>query len=159
MKISEIMEVMRSDNPISELDQYDVKILEMLAANPRATYAELAEPVDLSRDGVKYRIARLEKRGIIKGYSLKLDLRGIGLANKCFVNLAFLAMDDKLAGEFQKFINKEGVVQEVFKTTGSFDFQLIIVSRNNEHLNTILQRIKGAFPGKLAKIEVVPIVE
>jgi len=64
---------------LSGLDETDVDILAELDSNSRATYAELAIKVGLSRDGVKYRIARMEKKGVILDFSVEVNLKSLGL--------------------------------------------------------------------------------
>ncbi|WP_086930055.1 Lrp/AsnC family transcriptional regulator [Agarilytica rhodophyticola] len=54
-------------------DTTDKSLLHLLRCNSRASIAELARELSLSRSTVKDRISRLEKKGVIKGYSLVLS--------------------------------------------------------------------------------------
>lgn len=52
------------------LDRADERILAELTRNARIAHAELAEKVGLSRNAVRQRIERLERDGVIRGYTL-----------------------------------------------------------------------------------------
>ena len=54
------------------MDSIDERILLALRENGRASTAQLARLVDRSRTSVQSRIERLEKRGVIVGYSVRL---------------------------------------------------------------------------------------
>ena len=50
-------------------DQTDMRILEALQQDGRASYAELARAVSMSASAVTERVRRLEDSGVITGYS------------------------------------------------------------------------------------------
>lgn len=51
------------------LDQTDLKILELLLSNSRMQWQEIGEQVHLTGQAVKNRIDRMEKLGVIEGYT------------------------------------------------------------------------------------------
>ncbi len=57
------------------LDEYDLKILDLLSRNSRLTYSEIGKILGLTRQTVKSRILKLEDEGIIQGYTIKISLR------------------------------------------------------------------------------------
>jgi len=58
---------------MENLDLKDRKILYYLDINSRQSNSDIAKKVGLSKEVVNYRIKRLEKEGIIKGYYTVLD--------------------------------------------------------------------------------------
>jgi Lrp/AsnC family leucine-responsive transcriptional regulator len=58
-----------------------------LARDGRASYTDLAERVGLSVSAVHQRVRRLEQRGLITGYSARLDAKGLGLGLTAFVSI------------------------------------------------------------------------
>ncbi|MGC3874514.1 Lrp/AsnC family transcriptional regulator [Halomonas sp. GXIMD04776] len=58
-----------------KLDRYDIKILEILAKDGRITKSRLAEAINLSVSPCWERVKRLEKAGIIEGYSARINAR------------------------------------------------------------------------------------
>lgn len=62
-----------------EFDRTDLEILELLAADARRPWSDIAEHVDLSPPAVADRVERLEAAGVIRGFTVDLDrsqLRG-----------------------------------------------------------------------------------
>src|SRR4051812_17376298 len=55
------------------LDNQDKALLASLRENARTSVAELARRLGASRTTVQSRLARLERSGVIAGYSLKLS--------------------------------------------------------------------------------------
>ena len=54
------------------LDELDVQLIALLRNNARMTVAALAHRLKVSRGTVTNRIARLEKEGVIDGYTVRL---------------------------------------------------------------------------------------
>ncbi len=61
------------------LDAIDIRLLEMLTADARASLAELARAVGLSSPSVSDRVRRLEDAGVIGGYTVTINPRALGL--------------------------------------------------------------------------------
>jgi len=56
-----------------DLDETDMEILQLLLANARRPYSEIAETVGLSAPAVSDRVARLEEAGVINRFTLDVD--------------------------------------------------------------------------------------
>jgi Lrp/AsnC family leucine-responsive transcriptional regulator len=78
-----------------ELDSTDIKILELLEANARASYTDIANAVGLSRTSAKARIDSLEEQGVIKGYTAVVDRAGNDL-------MSFIVVAEIHAEHFEK---------------------------------------------------------
>ncbi|MGY1770584.1 Lrp/AsnC family transcriptional regulator [Blastococcus sp. SYSU D00813] len=75
---------MGSERPIpvrteDVIDAVDRRLLELLQANGRASYAELARQVGLSAPAVHERVGKLEAAGVITGYRAVVDPMAVGL--------------------------------------------------------------------------------
>jgi DNA-binding Lrp family transcriptional regulator len=55
------------------LDDIDRNILSLLRENSRRTLADIGEQVSLSVAAVKRRVERLEREGVIRGYTARID--------------------------------------------------------------------------------------
>jgi Lrp/AsnC family leucine-responsive transcriptional regulator len=62
-----------------ELDAIDWRLIEALQADGRASLSSLGKKVGLSQPAVSERVKRLEARGVIEGYSARINLRAVGL--------------------------------------------------------------------------------
>jgi DNA-binding Lrp family transcriptional regulator len=65
---------------IRALDDTDRKILALLRENSRRTLADIGSQVSLSVAAVKRRVGRLERDGVIKGYTARIDTSMLGSA-------------------------------------------------------------------------------
>src|SRR5262245_39490516 len=70
-----------------ELDEFDLRLLGALQADGRLTNQELADKVGLSASQCSRRRARLEERGIIRGYHADLSPEPLGLGVLVFVHV------------------------------------------------------------------------
>jgi Lrp/AsnC family transcriptional regulator, leucine-responsive regulatory protein len=61
------------------IDAVDRQLIDLLRANGRASYAELARQVGLSSPAVHERVGKLEAAGVITGYRAMVDPGAVGL--------------------------------------------------------------------------------
>jgi len=61
------------------IDAVDRQLIDLLRANGRASYAELARQVGLSSPAVHERVGKLEAAGVISGYRAVIDPAAVGL--------------------------------------------------------------------------------
>src|SRR5437879_12362379 len=69
------------------IDEVNVRLLELLQADPRLTMAELARQVSMSAPAVTERVRRLEEWGVIAGYRLQVDAKALGLPIAAYVRV------------------------------------------------------------------------
>ena len=70
-----------------ELDSIDRKILRELQKEGRITYAELARRVGLSTSPCLERVKRMEREGVIRGYTTLLNPARLGANLVVFVQI------------------------------------------------------------------------
>ncbi len=69
------------------LDETNLRLLDLLGGDARATAAELARRVGMSAPAVRERLARLEEAGVIRGYRLDIDPAALGLPVAAWVRI------------------------------------------------------------------------
>src|SRR5262245_8596817 len=67
------------------LDDIDRALVRQLVADGRATLAELASTAGLSVSAVQSRVRRLEARGVVSGYSARINPEAVGHLLSAFV--------------------------------------------------------------------------
>ena len=77
------------------VDHIDRRILELLSANGRLSYAELARQIGLSGPAVHERVGKLEASGVIRSYRAQLDPEAAGLGVTAFIGVV-LASDTEI---------------------------------------------------------------
>jgi len=67
------------------MDNIDVRILSELQNDSRLSIRELAKRINLSAPSVAERVRKLEDKGIIEGYTIKINRKKMGVPIDCFV--------------------------------------------------------------------------
>ena len=67
------------------MDDIDRKIVDLFLADGRMTHEQIAKEVHLSRPAVFERTKRLEAKGVIRGYTARVDWEALGLPLTAFV--------------------------------------------------------------------------
>jgi Lrp/AsnC family leucine-responsive transcriptional regulator len=67
------------------LDPTDLTILACLQANARTTNADIARQLGMAPSAILDRIRKLEQRGVIQGYTARIDAGAIGLGLTAFI--------------------------------------------------------------------------
>tara|TARA_R110002051_G_scaffold207516_7_gene273217 strand:- start:14689 stop:15291 length:603 start_codon:yes stop_codon:yes gene_type:complete len=129
------------------LDRMDRKIVSALLDNGRLTNQKLAESVGLSPAPCWQRVKRLEKDGVIQGYTAVLDQELLGSSETVILEVALDRHDDEIVENFGRAMAAMPEVLEVYLTTGEYDY-FIKVSVNGtsgyeEFLRKRLYKIRG----------------
>lgn len=120
------------------LDQTDLNILELLLSNSRMQWQEIGEQVHLTGQAVKNRIDRMEKLGVIEGYTIKLDRKKLGVEITAFVTIYMKTTDHNA---FHNFIKASRIVEEAHRVSGEGCYLLKVYTSNQEELVQFLDEI------------------
>ena len=82
---------------VRKLDQTDQHILTLLAENARQSVKELARRIGLSRSAAQERLARLERDGVLAGYTIRRNDPAPHNVSAYFIIKTKQAMCDDLA--------------------------------------------------------------
>jgi Lrp/AsnC family leucine-responsive transcriptional regulator len=69
------------------VDAIDLSLVELLRANARLSYAELARQVGLSAPAVHERVGKLESNGVLRGYRAEVAPEAIGLGVTALIGI------------------------------------------------------------------------
>jgi DNA-binding Lrp family transcriptional regulator len=122
------------------IDQTDRLLLVLLTENARAPVAELGRKLGLSRTTVQSRIERLERRGVIAGYTARLsDDHEKGMVK---AHVLITAMP-KLAPKVEAELRRIPEVRTLHSVSGHFDMIAIVVAPSIGELDQLIDRIGG----------------
>lgn len=128
------------------LDTFDTKILDELRANGRIAHAELGERVNLSRNAVRQRIDRLERDGVIRGYTILTDDDHRHLRNQAAA-VIFVYRTDRMRGaDVIRQIKQIPEVKACDVLSGELDLMVRVETAHAERLKQIWGQI-SALPG------------
>jgi Lrp/AsnC family leucine-responsive transcriptional regulator len=127
------------------IDDIDASILNILQSNARETQAEIARAVGLAPSAVLERVRKLEARGVIRGYSARIDPRAVdqGL-------LAFVAVRSEESPGHNEIAQELAACQEVLEVhhvAGDDCYLIKVRARDAEHLGLLLRTRLGRIAG------------
>lgn len=121
-----------------QMDKIDSSLLTLLGANARLPIATLARKLGLARSTVQARIERLEKRGIITGYALKLG----DAARGDFIRATVLiSIEPRAAPAVLARLKSLPQVEMAHTASGRFDMILQLTARSTAELDQSLDAI------------------
>lgn len=134
------------------LDKIDIALLKHLEKDSKQTVKALALEVGLSVSPTFERIKRLEKRGLIKGYTVELEPKELGLDLLVFCQVSLASHSESSIKGFQDGIGKLDQVVACYHVTGDSDYLLKVYAKNMEDYQQFIVK-------KLSKIENVSKVQ
>ncbi|UTW46165.1 Lrp/AsnC ligand binding domain-containing protein [bacterium SCSIO 12696] len=105
-----------------ELSKIDRNILKLLQKDGRISYTELARHVGLSVTPCIDRVRRLEKEGVINGYTALINPEFLDAALVIFVQIRLYRTSQEKFAEFREAAVALPEVQECYLVTGNFDY-------------------------------------
>jgi Lrp/AsnC family leucine-responsive transcriptional regulator len=114
----------------STLDAHDLRIVDRLRTDGRASMQTLCDFTGLSRSAVFNRVRRLESEGVIRNYGARIDRRLLGLEIHAFCNVQLKQHDSRYLKEFEARIGDFTEVRACFHIAGGFDYLLEVQVKN-----------------------------
>ncbi|OED37193.1 hypothetical protein AB833_24410 [Chromatiales bacterium (ex Bugula neritina AB1)] len=108
------------------IDAIDIKILDTLLDDGRASVESVAERIGLSPTPTRRRIRRLEEEKIITAYRAEVDPEQAGLEIRLHVLVKLQARDRPTIEKFEKAVHETPEVQSCDLLTGQYDYILLI---------------------------------
>lgn len=127
---------------MEKLDAIDKKIIRILQKDCSLHKKEIADQVGLSLTATYERIKRLEKSGVIEGYTAQINKEKVGKNLVAFCTVSLQLHSKPLLENFEAHISTIPEVIECFHTTGSYDYLLkIIVEDMKEYQNVLINKL------------------
>jgi Lrp/AsnC family transcriptional regulator, leucine-responsive regulatory protein len=124
------------------LDDVDRVLVRELVANGRATLSELAATARLSVSGVQSRVRRLESRGVVSGYSARIDPEALGHLLSAFV--AITPLDPSQPDDAPARLEHIAEIESCHSVAGEESYILLVRVESPRALEDLLQRIRTA---------------
>jgi Lrp/AsnC family transcriptional regulator for asnA, asnC and gidA len=128
-----------------EIDNTDLRILEILTQDAKKPYTEVAKKVYVSQGTVHVRMNKMEEAGIVERTTLRLNYSKLGYDITAFIGI-FLqksALYEKVLGELKKIQE----ITNIHYTTGNYSMFVKIHCRDTNHLKEVLhdkmQQVEG----------------
>lgn len=121
------------------MDELDKKILALLNKNARATVKEIAGEVALTSPAVSERIRRMERSGVIEGYTVRFNPE----LTKNHINaLISISVAPPERPAFIRLLKEQPAVQQCFQVTGGYSYMVKVRCRDVAALELLLSLLQ-----------------
>jgi DNA-binding Lrp family transcriptional regulator len=144
------------------LDRIDFAILQRLLRDGRVSFLKLAKELKVPDTTIHFRVKRLKQLGVLKGFTARVDPRGLGLGDVALIKLKiesevvpYLTSErlDELAAEFGKFEE----VRTIATSVESAELIAMIATNDRRLTNEIAKRMQKS--GGVVGIEVIRLTD
>jgi Lrp/AsnC family leucine-responsive transcriptional regulator len=125
----------------SVVDQLDRRILGILRQHARISWRELGDLVHLSPTSAADRVRRLERDGIIEGYTVRVDPEALGRTVRAVVDVS-LGPGDQV-DRFEASLVRRDEVTFAAYVTGSADYSIIVECEGAEGLDAFVRWLRS----------------
>jgi DNA-binding Lrp family transcriptional regulator len=117
-----------------ELDEIDLKLLELLAQNARMSNQELAAATGIAPSTCLGRVRNLVQSKVITGFTAEIAPDALGLSLQALISVTLRAGARANLSEFSKQMQKHPQVIQVFFLGGAEDFIVHLAVRNSDEV-------------------------
>ena len=127
-----------------QIDNIDLKILNVLSKNAKMPYTEVAKKVFVSGGTVHVRMRKLEKMGVVRGTKLDIDYDKLGYNISSYMGIYL--EKSFLYKETVKSLKKIPEIVEIHAITGQYTIFIKIICKDTSHFRNFLDtvhKVKG----------------
>jgi DNA-binding Lrp family transcriptional regulator len=119
-------------------DETDRQLIALLGQNARTPTAALARRLGLSRTTVQSRIERLERRGVIRGYTVRLAADDAAVGVRAHV---MITVQQKKAQRVEAQLRRIPEIAALYAISGEFDMIAIVAAPTVADIDRIIDEI------------------
>ncbi len=138
-------------NDTIQIDEIDIKILNMLIKDARTRLKDIAKECKTSSVSVLNRIKRMKKHKLITGATLYPDVSALGLPIAATIGISF---DGNYDEGVLKLLEQQTFVVEPAPSVGEYDFCAFVFAKSIAEIDQIACLIKDHFSAKSITINV-----
>ncbi len=136
------------------VDERDVEILEVLESDARIPWRQLAKKLGVSEATIYLRVKRLEGSGVIRGYTVLVDLEKLGVTARALVRLK---SKPGYSESIAKLVAEDPHVLEAYEVTGTHNIVVLVAASSLEELALVINYISSK-PG-VADVETLFVLK
>ncbi|WCN81468.1 Lrp/AsnC family transcriptional regulator [Micromonospora sp. LH3U1] len=124
-----------------QIDAVDQRIIALLVADARASYADIGTRVSLSAPAVKRRVDRLRATGVIRGFTAVVDPAAVGWTTEAFVEL--FCAGRTTPAQIGVASRRHPEVVGAYTVSGEADALVHLRAADIAHLEAALERLRA----------------
>lgn len=126
---------------MTQIDDFDFKILTLLESNGRLTNQELSDLVGLSASQCSRRRIHLEQSGLILGYHARLSPEAVGTGVIGLIEVRLLNHTQDYVDSFHRMVAEQSAIVDAYKTTGDADYLLKVAVADLAGLSALISQL------------------
>ncbi len=123
------------------MDEVDRRIIAILGADARLSYAQIGARVSLSAPAVKRRVDRLRAAGVIRGFTAVVDPAAMGWTTEAFVELYCTGRTTPT--QIAEAARRHPEVVGAYTVSGGADALVHLRAADIGHLEQALERLRA----------------
>ena len=125
----------------SAIDAIDAQIIGILRNDARISWRDLGDQVHLSPTSAADRVRRLERDGIIDGYTVRVDAAALGRTVRAVVDVS-LGPGDQIE-RFETALAERDEVTFAVYVTGTADYSIIVECEGGDGLDAFVRWLRA----------------
>lgn len=124
------------------MEKTDRRIVELLRTDGRMSFTDLGKELGLSTSAVHQRVRRLEERGVIKGYSARVDHAQTGLPLTAFMSIT--PLDPAAPDDVPERLRDLTEIEECHSVAGDMSYVLKVRVATPVALEELIAKVRAA---------------
>ena len=120
----------------------DRRIVDLLRRDGRLSYTDLGKMLGLSTSAAHQRVRRLEERGVITGYTARIDAQQVGLPITAFMSVT--PVDPGAADDIPERLRGLSEIEACYSVAGEENYILKVRCGTPADLEDLIARIRAA---------------
>lgn len=129
-----------------KVDKIDRAIIRELQKNAKATLGEIADSVGLSKTPCQQRIKKLEKEGVVTGYTARVNRRVLGESHVAFVQVKLADTRTLALRAFNDAVHNITEIEECHMMAASYDYLLKVRTGDMGSFRSVLGEKISSLP-------------
>jgi Lrp/AsnC family leucine-responsive transcriptional regulator len=123
------------------VEDLDRRIVDLLAKDGRISYTDLGRALGMSTSAVHQRVRRLEQRGIVKGYTARLDHQALGRQLTAFISVT--PLDPAAPDDIPDRLREITQIEECHSVAGDENYILKVRVATPTELEELIATVRG----------------
>lgn len=124
------------------MEKTDRRIVELLRTDGRMSFTDLGKELGLSTSAVHQRVRRLEERGVVKGYSARVDHAQLGLPLTAFMSIT--PLDPAAPDDVPERLRDLTEIEECHSVAGDMSYVLKVRVATPVALEELIAKVRAA---------------
>ena len=140
------------------LDKEEIRIIQLIKNDARFQATDISKKLNIDARTVIKKIKNLQKREILQGFTVFLDIKKIGIQfHKLCIHLQNYEKNN--ISKLTSFLKANPNTIHLIKSLGSWELEVEIETENSSNIHDYISEIRNKFPETIKQIDLVTITD